>query len=78
MNEYLAGVLTGMLFAIFNAILLKRDEVRVGKMIDKISEKVSPREKVEFLPPIDSKTEALEQVIEENDKKGIDTPINEI
>lgn len=76
---YILGIVTGIALSAFAAILLKRNEVTiVRKLLQANAKIVSSKEKAEFLSPIDTETEALEQIIKENEEKGIDTKLNEL
>ena len=78
MNGYIAGIITGLILAVLNAILLKREDVRVENIVRGVSRRIRKSEKAEFLAPDDLKIDALEQIFEENNKQGIDTELKEI
>lgn len=78
MIDYFLGIITGLVVAVLISIVLKRNEpLIVKKLLQANTRLVASKNKAQFFEPTDEKVEALEQIIQENNKKGIDTKMED-
>lgn len=70
MIYYILGIITGLILA----ILIIKKEQKINHFIKKIDDMI-PQEKAEFLNIGDTEQDAMEDLYDENKKKGLDTPI---
>ena len=75
--EYLLGVITGLLISILILIFLSRKETEIKATIQEVKQRIT-KQKVEFLKPTSEDVDALQEVIKQNDAKGVDTKIEEL
>ena len=71
MIYYILGIITGLILA----ILIIKKEQKINHFIKKIDDMIPLQEKAEFLNIGDTEQDAMEDLYDENKKKGLDTPI---
>lgn len=77
----LAGVVSGLAVFILGVIVGYRHKQKIEDTIEKIATFEGPQlttERAEILPTGDTQTDALEQLIADNDSKGRSTPIKDL
>lgn len=72
---YVLGILTGLVIA----LLVGKYQVPLQRFRAKVDEITPPFKQIaEILPLADEKADAIAEIFEQNDKRGKDTPLNEL
>ena len=72
------GIVIGVLLSIVFLIVALRRSEKIIRSLEKAGESILPSQKAEFIPVLGIEDEATNEIIRENDKKGLDTRLEEL
>ena len=72
------GIVIGIFLCLIAIVFGSKKENQIERVINKLGKVIESPQRAEFFAPMEPEAEAIADVIQENDKRDRDTPINEL